>query len=89
MEDISKAQHLNTKDLITGIRNNKSHQNKSGYSTLLIKDLKIRIIFKNKAKKEGVGVTDLIYKTVQVLKENLYWIRISTQKTKLIKPVEL
>ena len=36
-----------------------------------------------------MGVTDLIYRTVQVLKENLYWIRISTQKAGLIKPVKL
>ena len=36
-----------------------------------------------------IGVTDLIYRTVQVLKKNLYWIRISTQDTKLIELVEL
>ena len=60
-----------------------------GYSIPLIKDLEIRIIFKDKTKEEGVGVTDLIYRTVQVLKENLYWIRISTQETGLIEPVEL
>ena len=30
----------------------------------LIKDLEIKIIFKDKAKEEGVGVTDLIYRTV-------------------------
>ena len=43
----------------------------------LINDLKIRIIFKDKTKEKGVGVIDLIYRAVQVLKENLYWIRIS------------
>ena len=47
------------------------------------------MIFKDKFKEEGVGVTDLIYWAVQVLKENLYWIRISMQKVGLIKPVEL
>ena len=60
-----------------------------GYSTLLIKNLEIKTIFKDKVKKEGAGVTDFIYRTVQVLKENLYWIRISTQETGLIEPVEL
>ena len=44
---------------------------------LLINNLEIRIIFKNKAKEEGVGVIDLIYRAVQVLKENLYWIKIN------------
>ena len=34
-------------------------------------------------------VTDLIYQTVQVLRENLYWIRISAREAGLIKPVEL
>ena len=43
----------------------------------LINDLKIRTIFKDKAEEEGVGVTDFIYRAVQVLGENLYWIRIS------------
>ena len=59
------------------------------YSTPLIKDLEIRIIFKDKAKEEGAGITDFIYRTVQVLKENLYWIKISAQEAGLIKPVEL
>ena len=34
-------------------------------------------------------VMDLIYRTVQVLRENLYWIRISAQDAGLIEPVEL
>ena len=59
-----------------------------GHSTLLIKDLEIRIIFKDKAKEEGVGIMDLIYRMVQVLKKNLYWIRISTQEAELIEPVK-
>ena len=60
-----------------------------GYSTPLIKNLEIRIIFKDKTKEEGVGVTDFIYRAVQVLRENLYWIRISTREVKLMEPVEL
>ena len=34
-------------------------------------------------------VTDLIYRAVQVLRENLYWIRISAQDAGLVEPVEL
>ena len=37
---------------------------------------------------EGVGITDLINRIVQVLKRNLYWFKISTQDIELIKPVE-
>ena len=55
----------------------------------LINNLKIRIIFKDKAEEEGVGVTDLIYRAVQVLRENLYWIRISAQDAGLMEPVKL
>ena len=44
----------------------------------LINDLEIRIIFKDKTREEGVGVIDFINRIVQVLKENLYWIKIST-----------
>ena len=55
----------------------------------LINNLEIRTIFKNKTKEEGVGVIDFIYRAVQVLKENLYWIRISIQNARLIKPVKL
>ena len=38
----------------------------------LINNLEIKIIFKNKVKEEGVGVTDLINRIVQVLKKDLY-----------------
>ena len=55
----------------------------------LINNLEIRIIFKDKAKEERAGVTDLIYRTVQVLRENLYWIRISAQEVGLMEPVKL
>ena len=37
---------------------------------------------------EGVGVTDLINRIVQVLRGDLYWVKISTQNTELIKPVK-
>ena len=47
------------------------------HSTPLINNLEIRIIFKDKARKEGAGIIDFIYRAVQVLRENLYWIRIS------------
>ena len=45
--------------------------------------------FKDKDKEEGVGVIDLINRIVQVLREDLYWVKISTQDIKLIKLVEL
>ena len=38
---------------------------------------------------EGGGVIDLINRIVQVLKRDLYWVKISTQNTELIKPVKL
>ena len=38
---------------------------------------------------EGVGVTNLINRIVQVLKRDLYWVRISIQNMELIKPVKL
>ena len=72
MEDIRRAQHLNTVNLTAGIKNNKSYQINLGQHTPLINNLEIRIIFKDKAKEKGAGVIDFIYKTVQVLKKNLY-----------------
>ena len=35
-----------------------------------------------------VNVTDLINRIVQILKRDLYWVRISTRDAELIKPVE-
>ena len=58
------------------------------HSTLLINNLEIRIIFKDKAEEEGAGITDFIYRAVQVLRENLYWIRISVQNAGLMEPVK-
>ena len=37
---------------------------------------------------EGVGITDLINRIVQVLKRDLYWFRISMQDIELIEPVK-
>ena len=37
---------------------------------------------------EGVGVTDFINRIVQVLKRDLYRIKISAQDAELIKPVK-
>ena len=51
--------------------------------------MEIKELFKDKNKKEGVGITDFMKRIVQVLKEDLYWVRVSTQRVKLIKPVEL
>ena len=45
--------------------------------------------FKDKKMEEGVGITDFINRIVQVLKRDLYWVKISVQKAELIKPVEL
>ena len=55
----------------------------------LINNLKIDNIFKDKTKEEKAGIIDLIYRTVQVLKENLYWIKISAWDVGLMEPVKL
>ena len=60
-----------------------------GHSTPLINNLEIRIIFKNKAKEEGVGVIDFINWIVQVLREDLKRLVVSTRNTGLMKPVKL
>ena len=59
------------------------------HSTPLINDLEIKIIFKNKAEKEGVSVINLINWIVQVLKKDLKRLAISTQNTGLMEPVKL
>ena len=48
-----------------------------GHSTPLINDLENGIIFKDEVKEEGVGVTDLIYRAVQVLREDLEGLAVS------------
>ena len=60
-----------------------------GHCTPLINNLEIGIIFKDKTRKEGVGVTDLIYWIVQVLKEDLERLAVSTRDAGLMEPVEL
>ena len=60
-----------------------------GYSIPLINNLEIKIIFKDEAEKEGVGVIDFINWIVQVLRENLEGLAVSTQNTGLIEPVKL
>ena len=51
--------------------------------------MEIRTIFKDKAKEEEVGITDLINRIVQVLKKDLERLAISTQNTGLMEPVKL
>ena len=51
--------------------------------------MKIKELFKNKNKKEKVDITDFIIKIVQVLKKDLYWVKVSTQKAGLMELVEL
>ena len=46
-------------------------------------------LFKDKNKKEGVGVTDLIDRLVQVFKKKLAQLRVSIQKLKELELVEL
>ena len=60
-----------------------------GHYTPLINNLEIRTIFKNKAKEEGVDITDFIYWIIQVLREDLERLAVSTQDTGLIEPVKL
>ena len=60
-----------------------------GHCTPLINNLEIKIIFKDKAKEEGVGITDLIYRIVQVLKKDLERLAVSTQDTGLMELVKL
>ena len=38
---------------------------------------------------EGVGITDLINRIVQVLRRDLYWIKISIRDAELMKLVKL
>ena len=59
------------------------------HCTPLINNLEIRTIFKDKAREEGVGIIDFIYRIVQVLKEDLERLAVSTRNTGLIELVEL
>ena len=55
----------------------------------MINNLEIKELFKGEDKEKGVGVTDLISRIVQVLKGDLYWVKISTRKVGLMKLVKL
>ena len=59
-----------------------------GHSILLINNLEIKTIFKNKAREKGVGIIDLINRLIQVLKKDLERLAISTQNTGLIELVK-
>ena len=61
---ISLTQWADTKDLIKGIRNKKGYYIKSGYSIPLINNLEIKELFKDKNRKKGVNVTNLINRIV-------------------------
>ena len=60
---IIQARRLDAKDLIGGIRNNKSHQINTGYSTPLINNLETEF-FKDKNREEKAGVINLINRIV-------------------------
>ena len=59
MDIVSRAQRLKAEDLIKGIRDI-SYQINLESNTPLIIDLRINLTFKNKAKKEGTSVINLI-----------------------------
>ena len=50
--------------------------------------MEIEKLFKDKNKEEGAGVTDLISRLVQVLKKDLYKVRINTQEAGLMEPIK-
>jgi transposase InsO family protein len=83
-----RARRSDAEDLIGGIRNEEGHQVESGHSTPLIDDLEMEELFEDEDEEEGAGVTDLISRIVQVLRGDLYWVRISAQEAGLMEPVE-
>ena len=78
----------NIKNLVKGIRNKEGYQIKIGHSTPLISNLEMEKLFKDKNKKKRAGITDLISKIVQVLRGDLYWVKINIQKVGLMEPVK-
>ena len=56
--------------------------------TFLITNLEIKIIFKDKARKKGAGIIDLINWIVQVLKEDLKRLVVSVRDAGLMEPVK-
>ena len=66
----TQTQHSDAKDLIRGIRNI-GHQNNLKSSTPLITKLRVDWTFKDKAKEEGVSITNLILLALQLLREDI------------------
>ena len=64
---IRQARHLKAKDLMAGIRS-EDHQIKLKGTAPWINDLRIKDIFKNKNKEEGISVIDLINGLVEILR---------------------
>ena len=60
----------------------------SEHSTPLINNIETEF-FKDKDEEKKAGITDLINRIVQVLKGDLYWVKISARDAELIKPVKL
>ena len=60
-----------------------------GHCIPLINDLEIGTVFKDKAGEEGVGVIDLIYQIVQVLREDLKRLIVNARDAGLMEPVKL
>ena len=54
-------------DLIVGIKS-KDHQIKLKGTVFWINDLRIKDVFKDKNKKEGINITDLINRLVEILR---------------------
>ena len=59
------------------------------YSTPLINNLEIEELFKNKDKKKGVGIIDLVNQLVQVLRRELAQLRNSVQEVKEVGELNL
>ena len=57
------------------------------YSIPLINNLETKF-FKDKDEEEGVGIINLINRIVQVLKGDLYWVKISIWDAELMEPVK-
>ena len=58
------------------------------YSTPLINNLETEF-FKDKNEEKKAGITDLINRIVQILRGDLYWVKINTQDAELIKLIKL
>ena len=68
--DTSLAQYLEAEDLIRGIRDI-GHQINLKSSTPLIKDLRIKWIFKDEAKEEGANIINLVLLALWLLREDI------------------